>query len=107
LKIYKFEDLLPVVLEEKVVIGIALHMDRLDAVVHERAQGINILFILGLSALITPIAYQPQFFVDSIMAIAATVILALLVLNKDHKLKRYGGIAMLVVYSIYLIYLLK
>ena len=67
----------------------------------------NILFILGLSSLITPIAYQPQFFVDSIMAIAATVILALLVLNKDHKLKRYGGIAMLVVYSIYLVYLLK
>lgn len=67
----------------------------------------NILFILGLSSLITPIAYQSQFFVDSIMAIAATVILALLVLNKDHKLKRYGGIAMLVVYSIYLIYLLK
>ena len=34
----EFEDLLLVVLEEKVVIGIALDMDRLDAVVHERAQ---------------------------------------------------------------------
>ena len=34
-------------MEEEIVIGIALHMDRLNAVVHERAQGINIFFILS------------------------------------------------------------
>lgn len=67
----------------------------------------NILFVLGTSALITPVAYQSVFKIDSIICIAAVVILLLLVLNKERKLKRLGGIVMLVAYAGYFAYLLK
>lgn len=67
----------------------------------------NILFVLGTSALITPVAYQSTFKVDSVICIAAVVILLLFVLNKEHKLKRFWGVVMLIVYAGYFAYLLK
>lgn len=67
----------------------------------------NILFVIGTSALITPVAYQKQFLIDSIICIAATAILLLFVLNKDKKLKRWGGIIMLVCYAGYFVYLIR
>ena len=71
----------------------------------------NILFILGTSALITPIAYNTSFLTgftfDNIMAIAAAVVLFLcIVLTKDKKLKRAGGITMLVIYAAYFAWLI-
>lgn len=65
----------------------------------------NILFVLGTSALITPVAFEPKFRVDAIIAVAAAVLLWILSTNKDKKLKRSGGIIMLVAYALYFVYL--
>lgn len=67
----------------------------------------NILFVIGTSAMITPVAYQSQFLVDSIFCIATAMLLLLLVLNKDKKLKRWGGIIMLICYAGYFVYLIR
>lgn len=67
----------------------------------------NILFVIGTSALITPVAYQPNFFVDSIICIATVALLLVCVLNKDNKLKRTGGIIMLLCYAGYFVYLIQ
>ncbi len=71
----------------------------------------NILFVLGTSALITTIAYDKSFLtgfmLDNIMAIAAAVVLFLcIILTKDKKLKRAGGITMLVIYAAYFAWLI-
>ncbi len=66
----------------------------------------NILFVIGTSAAITPVAYQADFFVDSIVCIAASALLLLCVLNKERKLKRFGGAVMLAAYAGYFAYLL-
>jgi len=66
----------------------------------------NILFVLGTSALISPIAFDTNwvtgFMIDAVMAIFAAVVLFLCIfLNKDKKLKRAGGITMLLIYAGY------
>ncbi len=66
----------------------------------------NILFVIGTSALITPVTYQAAFLTDTIIAVCVAALLWMLVFNKDKKLKRYGGIIMLVAYIAYFIYLL-
>lgn len=66
----------------------------------------NILFVVGTSALITPVAYDANFFVDSIVCIAAAVLLWVLVL-KNKRLGRVGGACMLVGYAAYFIYLMR
>ena len=67
----------------------------------------NILFVIGTSAMITPVAYQKQFLIDSIFCVATAMLLLLLVLNKDKKLKRWGGIIMLICYAGYFVYLIR
>lgn len=66
----------------------------------------NILFVVGTTALITPVYYNPAFLVDSIVAIAAMVLLWLCVF-KDKKLGRVGGAIMLAGYVGYFIYLIQ
>lgn len=65
----------------------------------------NILFVVGTTALITPVTFKPSFLVDSVVAIAAGVLLWIGVW-KEQKLKRPVGIIMLVAYAAYFIYLL-
>lgn len=60
----------------------------------------NILFVLGITAVITPVAYISAFVFDSIAAIAVVVVLWL-VAFRDKKVKRSGGIIMLVLYFCY------
>ncbi len=67
----------------------------------------NILFVVGTTALITPVVYAQNFIVDSIVAVACMVVLWLLVLNKDRKLKRWGGAILLIGYVGYFIYLIQ
>ena len=67
----------------------------------------NILFVIGTSAMITPVAYQNQVLIDSIFCVATAMLLLLLVLNKDKKLKRWGGIIMLICYAGYFVYLIR
>lgn len=66
----------------------------------------NILFVIGTSALITPVIYQPQFLVDTIICVATALLLLLCLLNKTNKLKRWAGILMLVCYAGYFTYLM-
>jgi len=65
----------------------------------------NILFVLGTSALITPIPYQSTFLVDGIIAVAAGVLLWLATI-KNKALGRIGGIIMILCYAAYFVYLL-
>lgn len=65
----------------------------------------NILFVVGTTALITPVTFKSNFLVDSVVAIAAGVLLWIGVW-KEQKLKRPVGIIMLVAYAAYFIYLL-
>lgn len=66
----------------------------------------NILFVVGISSVITPVVYEQKFLVDSIVCIAAAIVLWLCVLPK-HKLKRHGGAILLAGYVGYFIYLLQ
>ena len=65
----------------------------------------NILFVVGTTALITPVAFKMGFLIDSAVALTAGLILWFGVM-KDQKLKRPVGILMLAVYAVYFVYLL-
>lgn len=66
----------------------------------------NILFVVGTSALITPVAYSEGFLADSITAVAAVVLLLVCVLRKK-TLSRLGGVVMLAGYAAYFVYLMR
>ena len=65
----------------------------------------NILFVIGTSALITPVGFASNFVADCLVAIGAGVLLWLCVFRKK-KLSRVGGILMLLSYAAYFAYLL-
>ena len=65
----------------------------------------NILFVLGTSALITPIPYKSSFLIDGIIALAAGVLLWIATIRKK-ELNRTWGIIMLLGYAAYFAYLL-
>ena len=65
----------------------------------------NILFVVGTTALITPVTFKTGFLIDSAVALAAGLILWFGVM-KEQKLKRPVGILMLAAYAAYFVYLL-
>ena len=65
----------------------------------------NILFVIGTSALITPVPYQSSFLVDGFVAVFAGALLWLAVF-RHMELRRKWGIIMLICYLAYFIYLL-
>lgn len=66
----------------------------------------NILFVVGTTALITPVPYGANFTVDSIVAVAAVVLLLVCAAPKK-KLGRMGGVIMLAGYLVYFVYLVQ
>ena len=76
----------------------------------------NLLFVMAITAVITPLPYGIKigegfangfgFLIDNIAALVTVIILFLCVLNKDSKLKRWGGLVMLLTYAGYFTYLL-
>lgn len=64
----------------------------------------NILFVLGTSALIIPITFEASFIVDTIISVAAGVLLWVATI-KSKKLTRPWGIVMLLGYVAYFVYL--
>lgn len=66
----------------------------------------NILFVVGTTALITPVVYSADFVVDSVVAISAVVLLLVCVFRKQ-KLSRLGGAIMLAGYAAYFVYLIR
>lgn len=65
----------------------------------------NILFVLGVTAVIKTINYEANFVIDGIIAIAAAAILFVSVIKKK-ELGRLAGIIMLVCYAGYFTYLI-
>lgn len=65
----------------------------------------NILFVVGTTALITPVAFESNFIIDTAIAFAAGVLLWIGV-AKHKELRRPTGIIMLVAYVAYFVYLL-
>lgn len=65
----------------------------------------NILFVVGTSALIIPVVFVSNFVIDCIVAALAGITLWVFVFRKK-KLVRWHGIAMLVCYVAYFVYLL-
>ncbi len=65
----------------------------------------NILFVLGTSALIIPITFEASFAIDTIIAIAAGVLLWVATIGKK-KLTRPWSVIMLMCYAAYFVYLL-
>ena len=66
----------------------------------------NILFVVGTTALITPVSFSSNFVADTIISIAAAVLLLLCVV-RDKELSRIGGSVMLLGYAAYFIYLIR
>lgn len=67
----------------------------------------NILFILGLTGIVSPITFESSFIIDGLIALASMVLLWLLILStKNKKLTRVGGIIMFTGYIAYFSYLL-
>lgn len=65
----------------------------------------NILFVLGTSALILPITFEPGFAVDTLVSLVAVVLLWISTI-RQRKLTRPWGIVMLLCYAVYLAYLM-
>ena len=65
----------------------------------------NMLFVVGTTALIIPVPFNPAFVVDTVVAIGAAVLLWICVLSKK-KLTRSGGVLMLACYAGYFAYLM-
>lgn len=65
----------------------------------------NILFVVGTSALITPVLFEANFMIDSVVAIAAGVLLWICTF-RSKLLKRSHGVLMLLCYAVYFVYLL-
>lgn len=65
----------------------------------------NILFVVGTTALIIPVPFNPAFVIDTAVAIGAAVLLWICVFRKK-KLTRPGGILMLAAYAGYFAYLM-
>lgn len=65
----------------------------------------NIVFVIGVCAIITPIAFETAFIKDLVVAIYAAVLLLACVI-KNKKLTRTGGIIMLLSYAAYFSYIL-
>lgn len=67
----------------------------------------NILFVLGTASLVAPqgIPFASSFITDGVISIGA-IILFMLFIGKDMKLKKYGAFLMLISYISYIIYIL-
>lgn len=65
----------------------------------------NILFIVGTTALITPVTYASGFVVDTLIA-AAVGILLFVCVARTKELRKKAGIVMLLAYILYFLYLL-
>jgi len=64
----------------------------------------NILFVVGTTALITPVAFVSAFLVDTLVAAGAAILLWVCVF-RNQKLNRTGGAIMLACYAAYFVYL--
>ena len=65
----------------------------------------NVLRTLGLSAMIMPLPFEASFVVDGLIALAAALLLAGMGYMKGNKIRRWGGVIMLLGFISYYVYL--
>lgn len=66
----------------------------------------NILFVIGMSAIIAPVSFAPSFLIDSLVAIGAALLLFVsVIVTKKKQLGRIGGGLLTVGYIGYFIYI--
>lgn len=65
----------------------------------------NILFVIGLSSLITPVPFASNFIFDGIVSIVSGILLFIFCIN-DKILKRWEGVVLLVCYAAYFVMIL-
>ncbi len=66
----------------------------------------NILFVLGTTCLFSPIKFTTEGnLLDTIIAIVAAVVLLISVWNKERKMGRIAGIAMIIIYAAYFVFI--
>ena len=64
----------------------------------------NMLFIIGVSALIKPIVYNVSYNIDMIFVLVATLVLALFpIIPPNNKMSRGNGIVYVILYMVYLV----
>ena len=66
----------------------------------------NILFVIGTTALITPVVFEPKFVIDTIISALAAVLLIVSVV-RTKSLRRPWGVIMLAGYAAYFVYLIQ
>lgn len=68
----------------------------------------NIFWVLGLSAVIKPLPFQPSANSDLAMTVFSSILLfALLFVGKKHVLKKWQGILFLILYAGYIVFIIK
>ena len=68
----------------------------------------NTFWILGLSAVISPLPFSPNQQLDTLVNILASVVLfVLLMIGKRHVIQKWQGILMIIIYVIYVGYLIS
>ena len=68
------------------------------------SQTFNILLILGLSSLLSPITYSASYNQDMVLLLAGTTVFALFpFIGEKHKMTRENGILFVIVYIVYMI----
>lgn len=66
----------------------------------------NVLWILGLSGSITPLAFSPSLNFDLLIVIGVTLLLFLFMfIGKAHKLQRWQGFSFITLYVVYIVFL--
>lgn len=66
----------------------------------------NIIFILGISSVISPISINPKLFVDSIFMILATVLIYIFAISNKKKITKIEGLILVGLYITYMAYIL-
>lgn len=67
----------------------------------------NIFWILGISAIITPLSFNLNANIDVLVAISATLLLfSTLFLGKKHTVEKWQGVVFVLIYILYIVYLI-
>lgn len=67
----------------------------------------NVFFILGTSAVVKPLPAYPGLWIDALMVVLGGVLIWLMVMRKPHRIERWHGAVLLLIYAAYLIYRLS
>lgn len=67
----------------------------------------NVFFILGTSAVVKPLPAYPGLWIDALMVVLGGVLIWLMVMRKPHRIERWHGAVLLLIYAAYLTYRLS